>query len=32
MKALSDVCTIQTGFTARGRLESAADGGVLALR
>jgi hypothetical protein len=32
MKALSDVCTIQTGFTARGRLESAADGGVLALQ
>ena len=32
MKALSDVCTIQTGFTARGRLESSADGGVLALQ
>jgi hypothetical protein len=32
MKALSDVCTIQTGFTARGRLESAADGAVLALQ
>jgi len=32
MKALSDICTIQTGFTARGRLESAADGGVLALQ
>jgi hypothetical protein len=32
MKALTDVCTIQTGFTARGRLESAADGGVLALQ
>jgi hypothetical protein len=32
MKALSDVCTIQTGFTARGRLESAAEGGVLALQ
>ena len=32
MKALLDVCTIQTGFTARGRLELAADGGVLALQ
>ena len=32
MKTLSEVCTIQTGFTTRGRLESAADGGVLALQ
>lgn len=32
MKKLSQICTIQTGFTARGRLESAEHGSVLALQ
>ena len=32
MKKLSQVCTIQTGFTARGRLEPAEHGSVLALQ
>lgn len=29
---LSDACTIHTGFTARGKLEPAATGGVLAIQ
>lgn len=29
---LADACTIQTGYTARGRLEPAAAGGVLAIQ
>jgi hypothetical protein len=32
MKRLVDVCVIQTGFTARGRLEPIEHGGVLALQ
>lgn len=32
MKSLVDICDIQTGFTARGRLEPAAHGGVLVLQ
>lgn len=32
MKTLSQVCAIQSGFTARGRLESAEHGPVLALQ
>jgi len=32
MKALSQVCSILTGFTARGRLDPAEHGGVLALQ
>jgi hypothetical protein len=32
MKALSQVCTILTGFTARGRLEPAEHDGILALQ
>lgn len=29
---LADACTIHTGYTARGRLETAATGGVLAIQ
>lgn len=29
---LADACTIRTGYTARGRLEQAASGGVLAIQ
>lgn len=29
---LADACTIHTGYTARGRLEPTADGGVLAIQ
>ena len=29
---LADACTIHTGYTARGRLEPAAAGGVLAIQ
>lgn len=32
MKKLSQICTIQTGFTARGRLESAEHGSIFALQ
>jgi hypothetical protein len=32
MKKLVDVCAIQTGYTARGRLESVEQGGMLALQ
>jgi hypothetical protein len=32
MRTLSDVCTILTGFTARGRLEPAEQDGILALQ
>jgi hypothetical protein len=32
MKKLVDICAIQTGYTARGRLESVEQGGVLGLQ
>jgi hypothetical protein len=32
MKALSQICSILTGYTARGRLDPAEHGGVLALQ
>lgn len=32
MKTLAELCSIQTGFTSRGRLEPIAHGGVLALQ